>query len=165
MNWDIDNIEPGYLPDNRRELKLCRASLCFIYGLSRNHIKKVSEKMRKDNSSDITSIKYVKPYDHRSYFGDDYSMENIQAIFDGAGLDVSIAEERASLLRASDKYVECYLWMETYFYRFESQPNATEIHVDSTFKRSIWEEYCQAKLSTEGRLSEVRISYMYVHIF
>lgn len=155
MDWSIDNIEPGFLPDNRVALKLCRTSLCFIYGLSPNYIKKVSDKMRKDNTSDVTSIQYVKPFDHRSYFGDDYSVDDVQAIFNGAGLDVSIAEERASLLRASNVHIDCYCWMETYFYRFESQPNATEIHVDSTFKRSIWEEYVKADLPTEGRLSEV----------
>ncbi len=70
---------------------------------------------------------------------------------------VIFTETRAALLRASNLHIDSMVWMEEYFYQYESQPNAAQIHVDATFKRSIWQEYCKASLPSEGRLSEVII--------
>jgi hypothetical protein len=159
MNWTVD-LEPGWLPDSNKTLQLCRESFSFLYGFSPNLIKTTSRKMKAVMSADISSIHTERQYDHRSYFGNDYTIEEIQKIFDSNGLESNFTETRASLLRASNLHIDSMVWMEEYFYQYESQPNAAQIHVDATFKRSIWQEYCKAVLPSEGRLSEVNCLYM-----
>lgn len=155
MTWTVD-LDPGWLPDNKKTLQLCRESFSFLYGFSPNLMKKTSKKMKTVMSAGISSIKTERAYDHRSYFGSDYSIEDIQSIFDANGLECNYAEKRAALLRASNMHIDSMVWMEEYFYQYESQPNAAQIHVDATFKRTIWQEYCKAPLPSDGRLTEVR---------
>ena len=38
--------------------------------------------------------------------------------------------------------------MEDYFSRFESQPNAAEIHIDAMFKKDAYKDYLLFKQST-----------------
>ena len=154
MKWSVD-VDPGWLPDNKKSLQLCRESFSFLYGFSPNLMKKTSKKMKQVMSADIFSIKTERAYDHRSYFGSDYTIEEIQNIFDVNGLECNYAEKRAALLRASNLHIDSMVWMEDYFSQYESQPNAAQIHVDATFKRSIWQDYCKAALPSDGRLTEV----------
>ncbi len=163
MNWTVD-LDPGWLPDNKKTLQLCRESFSFLYGFSPNLMKKTSKKMKTVMSAGISSIKTERAYDHRSYFGSDYSIEDIQNIFDANGLECNYAEKRAALLRASNLHIDSMVWMEEYFYQYESQPNAAQIHVDATFKRTIWQEYCKAPLPSDGRLTEVLLSIFKVII-
>jgi hypothetical protein len=46
--------------------------------------------MKDIQSSEINSAKQENPFDHRSYFGHDFSLNDIQAIFDANGLDVGV---------------------------------------------------------------------------
>jgi hypothetical protein len=50
MNWNVQ-IDRGLLPENRVELKLCRQSLAFLYGLKVNVLKAIPQKMKTVNSS------------------------------------------------------------------------------------------------------------------
>ena len=69
-------------------------------------------------------------------------MEDVCKIFDDNGLDVGVMEQRAALVRSSNVHIDAMLWMESYFFQFESQPNSKQIHVDYyTFKRTIYEDY------------------------
>jgi hypothetical protein len=154
MKWSVD-LDPGWLPDNKKTLQLCRESFSFLYGFSPNLMKKTSKKMKEVMSADIFSIKTERAYDHRSYFGNDYTIEEIQNIFDANGVECNYAEKRAALLRASNLHIDSMVWMEEHFYQYESQPNAAQIHIDATFKRTIWQEYCKAPLPSDGRLTEV----------
>jgi hypothetical protein len=163
MKWTVD-LDPGWLPDNKKTLQLCRESFSFLYGFSPNLMKKTSKKMKTVMSAGISSIKTERAYDHRSYFGSDYSIEDIQNIFDANGLECNYAEKRAALLRASNLHIDSMVWMEEYFYQYESQPNAAQIHVDATFKRTIWQEYCKAPLPSDGRLTEVLLLILIVII-
>ena len=156
MKWTVD-LDPGWLPDNRKTLQLCRESFSFLYGFSPNLIKKTSKKIKSIMSAELSSIKAEAKYNHRSYFGDDFTIDHIQTIFDANGLESDYSERRAALLRASNLHIDSMVWMEEYFYQYESQPNAAQIHIDATFKRSIWQEYCKAPLPSTGRLSEVAI--------
>ena len=171
-DWTI-NIDAGYLPDhNQTKLNLCKESLCFLYGISANQIKRCAKKMKMQNTADIRSIRVERNFNHRSYFGDEYSMEDICKIFDDNGVDVGVMEQRAALVRSSNAHVDAMLWMESYFFQFESQPNSKQIHLDYSFKRSIYEEYRNAanqsalvnKLS-EGQFKELWSSlYDFVRI-
>eukprot|EP01036_Dinobryon_divergens_P035010 gene35010-45320_t len=87
-DWTI-NIDTGYLPDPKQtKLKLCKESLCFLYGISPNQIKRCAKKMKMQNTVDIRSIRVERNFNHRSYFGDEHSMEDICKIFDDNGVDV-----------------------------------------------------------------------------
>ena len=154
MKWTVD-LDPGWLPDNKKTLQLCRESFSFLYGFSPNLIKKTSKKIKDIMSADLSSIKTEAQYNHRSYFGDDFTIDDIQKLFDANGLESDYSERRAALLRASNIHIDSMVWMEEYFYQYESQPNANQIHIDATFKRTIWQEYCKAPLPSTGRLSEV----------
>jgi hypothetical protein len=39
MKWLVD-VDPGWLPDNKKTLQLCRESFSFLYGFSPNLMKK-----------------------------------------------------------------------------------------------------------------------------
>ena len=143
-DWSL-SIDSGLLPDpSQTKLKLCVSSICFLYGISPNQIKRCAKKMKTFNTSDITSARSERGYNHRSYFGDDFSMEDVCRIFDDNGLDVGVMEQRAALVRSSSAHIDAMLWMENYFFQFESQPNSKQIHVDFTYKRTIYEEYRNA---------------------
>ena len=43
MKWSVD-VDPGWLPDNKKTLQLCRESFSFLYGFSPNLMKKKSKK-------------------------------------------------------------------------------------------------------------------------
>lgn len=140
-DWSL-SIDSGILPDpSQTKLKLCVASICFLYGISPNQIKRCAKKMKTFNTSDIISARSERGYNHRSYFGDDFSMEDVCRIFDDNGLDVGVMEQRAALVRSSSAHIDAMLWMENYFFQFESQPNSKQIHVDFSYKRTIYEEY------------------------
>ena len=159
MNWTVD-LDRGWLPDSKQTLQLCRESFSFLYGFSPNLIKVTSKKMKAVMSADISSIRTERQYDHRSYFGKDFTIKDIQKIFDSNGVESNFTEQRAALLRASDIHIDAMVWMEEYFGQYECQPNAAQIHVDATFKRTIWQEYCKAPLPSKDRLSEVMFLYM-----
>jgi hypothetical protein len=116
FDWSID-VESSYLPDSKSKLILCRKAFCFLYGISEYSIKAISKKMKDTNSSDIKSFKGEKMFDHHSYFGDEYSLEDIRAIFDANDLEIGVNEARAGLVRASNAHIDAMLWMEDYFYR------------------------------------------------
>jgi hypothetical protein len=50
MNWNVQ-IDPGFLPDNKIELNLCRKANAFLHGIPQNSLKSVSSKMKDVNSS------------------------------------------------------------------------------------------------------------------
>ena len=75
-------------------------------------------KMKDMNSSDIRSSRKEKMFDHHSYFGDEYSLEDIRAFFDANDLEMGVTEARAGVVRASNAHIDAKLWMEDYFYRF-----------------------------------------------
>lgn len=142
-DWSVE-LDQLTLPSGEKRLQLCRHSFSFLYGLKPNTMKRIAKAMKDLQTSEIKSAKQEKPYDHRSYFGDDYSLNDIQAIFDANGLDVGISEARSGLVRASFSHIDAYLWMENYFYQFEHQPNSEEIHIDATWKVSIYNEYLES---------------------
>ena len=148
-DWSVD-LDQFTLPSGEKRLKLCRHSLSFIYGLKPNAMNRIAKAMKDLQSSEIKSAKQEKPFDHRSYFGNDYSLNDIQAIFDANGLDVGISEARSGLVRASFSHIDAYLWMENYFYQFEHQPNSEEIHIDATWKVSIFNEYLESISTTNA---------------
>ena len=59
-------------------------------------------------SADISSVRTESErlYDHRSYFGNDFSIDDIQKIFDSNGVESNFTETRAALLRASDVHID-----------------------------------------------------------
>lgn len=148
-DWSVD-LDQFTLPSGEKRLQLCRHSFSFIYGLKPNTMKRIAKAMKDLQSSEIKSAKQEKPFDHRSYFGNDYSLNDIQAIFDANGLDVGISEARSGLVRASFSHIDAYLWMENYFYQFEHQPNSEEIHIDATWKVSIFNEYLESISTTNA---------------
>ena len=153
-DWSVELDSSALLPSGGKQLQLCRHSFSFLYGLKPNTMKRISKAMKDLQTSEIKSARQEKPYDHKSYFGKEYSLNDIQAIFDGNGLDVGVSEARSGLVRASFSHIDAYLWMENYFYQFEHQPNSEEIHIDSTWKVSIYNDYLAATTS----LNETKIS-------
>ncbi len=122
--------------------------------------------MRNENSSDILSSVTERKYDHQSYFGDQYTMKEVKAIFDANGIDAHIKMQRLGLLRYSQNYIDAQIWMEKYFYRFEHQPNSKEIHLDPTFKRQIWLEYiADMKKMSDKTLSEGNFRFLWTQLF
>lgn len=90
FTWEV-KVDVGVMPNPEKlQLSLCRHSICFLYGLPLNTMKKISTKMKGTNTSDLMSMKTEKAYDHDSYFGDDYTMEDIKEIFDANGIDLGI---------------------------------------------------------------------------
>lgn len=149
-DWSVE-LDQFTLPSvEKKRLQLCRHSFSFLYGLKPNTMKRIAKAMKDLQSSEIKSAKQEKPFDHRSYFGSDYSLNDIQAIFDANGLDVGISEARSGLVRASFSHIDAYLWMENYFYQFEHQPNSKEIHIDATWKVSIYNDYLASISSTNA---------------
>jgi hypothetical protein len=153
-DWSVELDSSTFLPSGEKRLQLCRHSFTFLYGLKPNTMRRIGKNMKDNQSSEIKSAKQEKPYDHRSYFGRDYSLNDIQAIFDANGLDVGVSEARSGLVRASFSHIDAYLWMENYFYQFEHQPNSNEIHIDATWKVSIYNEY----LASTSTTSEAKVS-------
>ena len=161
-DWSI-SVEQGYLPvTSQGKMKLCVSSICFLYGISTNQIKRCAKKMKTFKTSDIKSARAERRYDHRSYFGNDFTMEDVCKIFDDNGLDGGVMEQRAALVRSSNTHIDAMLWMENYFFQFESQPNSKQIHIDYTFKRTIYEEYrssanpsAPANKLSEGQFKEL----------
>ena len=49
------------------EIKLCYSSFCFLYGIPGNAFKKISAKMKGENTADLKPARPSKPYDHHSY--------------------------------------------------------------------------------------------------
>jgi len=68
MKWTVD-LDPGWLPDNRKTLQLCRESFSFLYGFSPNLIKKTSKKIKSIMSADLSSLKTEAQYNHRAILG------------------------------------------------------------------------------------------------
>jgi hypothetical protein len=144
FDWNIDVGNNNFLPKSRSTLNLCRESFCFMYGISVNSMKRISSSMKTAGSSEITTAKKERDYNHHTYFGDQYTMQEIMDIFDDNDLNGGADEARASLLRSCNSHIDAMLWMKDYFDRFEHQPNSKQIHLDTSFKRAIWEEYCKA---------------------
>ena len=61
-------------------------------------------------SADISSIRTERLYDHRSYFGNDFSIEDIQKVFVSNGVESNFTKTRAALLRASDVHIDAIGW-------------------------------------------------------
>jgi len=141
MDWTIKVNRSNYLPDNKQTMDLCRQSFSFLYGLSKHSLIKISKKMKTVNSTDVFSSTTEKKYDHHSYFGDEFTLEDVQNVFDGNGIDADVQMKRGALLRYSQIFIDAEAWMEKYFYRFEYQPNSPQIHIDHNFKRDIFHEY------------------------
>ena len=152
---ELDSVTQHFLPSGKKRLQLCRHSFSFLYGLKPNMMKRIAKAMKDLQSSEMKSARKEIPFDHRSYFGHDYSLNDVQAIFDANGLDVGVSEARSGLVRASFAHIDAYLWMENYFDQFESQPNSKEIHIDATWKVSIYNEYLKA---TSPKLIESKLS-------
>ena len=152
--WSVELDSSTFLPSGKKHLQLCRHSFSFLYGLKPNTMKRIAKVMKDIQSSEIKSAKQEKPFDHRSYFGQEYSLNDIQAIFDANGLDVGVSEARSGLVRASFAHIDAYLWMENYFYQFEHQPNSKEIHIDATWKVSIYSDY----LASASTINESKVS-------
>jgi hypothetical protein len=124
-----------------KKLKLCRKGLCFLYDLRVNHVfKRIPRKMKIVNSSDILSSTSVYPWDHQIFFNK-ATFREVDEIFSDNELVVGRAEKQAALVRASFPSLDAKVWMDEYFSRYESQPNCSEIHVDATWKKTIYEEY------------------------
>lgn len=81
FNWKV-KVEAGSLPNLlSTDLKLCRHSICFLYGFPLSYMKRVSAKIKLTKSADLTSIKTARPWDHSTYF-EDVSMDDIKQIYD-----------------------------------------------------------------------------------
>ena len=63
------------------------------------------------------------------------------AIFKENGLDVDRQMRVAGLLLYSKNHIDAELWIQNFFFKFEHQPNSTQIHLDSTCKREIYLQY------------------------
>ena len=167
FDWSVD-VSKGFLPDSKTKLKLCRESFCFLYGISVNSMKRISRSMKNANSLDITSAKTPRNYDHQTYFGDETTVQELMDIFQENDLHFGL-DEKVGLLRSTNCHVDAYIWMQDYFFRFEHQPNSKQIHLDTTFKRSIWEEYCKMpseKLGTDLTvLSEGSFKFLWDSLF
>ena len=153
-DWSVELDSSTFLPSGEKHLQLCRHSFSFLYGLKPNTMKRIAKAMKDIQCSEIKSAKQEKPFDHRSYFGQEYSLNDIQAIFDANGLDVGVSEARSGLVRASFAHIDAYLWMENYFYQFEHQPNSKEIHIDATWKVTIYNDY----LASASTINESKVS-------
>jgi len=153
-DWSVELDASSFLPSGEKRLQLCRHSFSFLYGLKPNTMKRIAKAMKDIQSSEIKSAKQEKPFDHRSYFGHDFSLNDIQAIFDANGLDVGVSEARSGLVRASFSHIDAYLWMENYFYQYEHQPNSNEIHIDATWKVSIYNDY----VASSTAIKEAKVS-------
>ena len=151
-DWSVELDSSTFLPSGEKHLQLCRHSFSFLYGLKPNTMKRIAKAMKDIQSSEIKSAKQEKPFDHRSYFGQEYSLNDIQAIFDANGLDVGVSEARSGLVRASFAHIDAYLWMENY--QFEHQPNSKEIHIDATWKVTIYNDY----LASASTINESKVS-------
>jgi hypothetical protein len=112
FDWD-EEIGPNWLPDGNTKLKLCRSSICFLYGISVNKMKAISSKMKNANSLDITSSRTEREYNHRTFFN--YSFNKIDSIFRENQLDASASSIRAGLVRASNPSVDALIWLENHF--------------------------------------------------
>ena len=114
MNWDV-KLEPGYLPDGKVVLKLCRASFAFLYGLAVNKFKAIPAKIKELGSSNISSASKTRVWTHRTYFGDEFTLDDISDVFDanlGGGVDGgNIEMKRAGFLRHSMNHIGqlCFL--------------------------------------------------------
>ena len=84
-DWSVELDSTSFLPSSEKRLQLCRNSFSFLYGLKPNTMKRIAKAMKDIQSSEIKSAKQEKPFDHRSYFGHDFSLNDIQAIFDANG--------------------------------------------------------------------------------
>ena len=49
------------------------------------------------------------------FFGDDYTMDDVEKIFDDNGVGSNKAERRAALIRYSSVHIDAQLWMEQHF--------------------------------------------------
>jgi len=165
---ELDVATQQFLPSNKKRLQLCRHSFSFLYGLKPNMMKRIAKAMKDLHSSEMKSARKEIPFDHRSYFGHDYSINDVQAIFDANGLDVGVSEARSALVsRASFAHIDAYLWMENYFDQFESQPNSKEIHIDATWKVSIYNEYLKSvsPKNIESKLSLGQFKELWIALF
>lgn len=141
MNWNI-KVKSGKLPGSRTELKLCRKAFAFLYGFTPNRFKLASQAMKTAGSSDISSIKAVRDFDHSTSFSE-YTYDEVENIYMQNGLTIAGKDEiAAALLRGTYAHHDAYLWLEDYFDSFDMQPDSAQIHVDVTFKRAIYLEYC-----------------------
>ena len=59
MDWNVQ-IDPGFLPDGKLKLSLCRKGLAFLYGVKEHSLKAVSTKMKAVNSSGILFVFLVE---------------------------------------------------------------------------------------------------------
>ena len=165
-DWSVELDSSEFLPSGSKRLQLCRHSFSFLYGLKPNTMKRIANAMKDLQTSEIRSARQEKPFDHKSYFGKEYSLNDIQAIFDANGLDVGVSEARSGLVRASFSHIDAYLWMENYFYQFEHQPNSEEIHIDSTWKVSIYNEYLASTTSmNESKISLSHFKEIWLALF
>jgi len=78
------------------------------------------------------------------------TIDDVIAIFEENGLDVDRKMKVAGLLCYSKNHIDAELWMEKYFFKFEHQPNSTQIHLDSTWKREIYLQYVDDVSKIEG---------------
>ena len=94
-------------------------------------------------------------------------MEDVCKIFDDNGLDIGVMEQRAALVRSSNVHIDAMLWMENYFFQFESQPNSKQIHVEYTLKRTIYEEYRDSinPSAPAGKLSEGQFKELWSSLY
>ena len=165
-DWSVELDSATYLPSGKKQLQLCRNSFSFLYGLKPNTMKRIAKAMKDLKTTEMKSARQEKPYDHRSFFGKEYTLDDIQAIFDANGLDVGISEARSGLVRSSFAHIDAYLWMENYFYQFEHQPNSKEIHIDATWKVSIYNDYVASTSSiSESKLSLGNFKELWLALF
>jgi hypothetical protein len=106
--------------------------------------------MRELQDSEFKTIETAKEMDHRTYFGDDYTQEEVEEIFEGNGLLYGAKEKRAALCRSANVHVDATVWMEEYFDKFDFDPTSKQIHVDACFKRSIYQEYLKSRGHNRG---------------
>jgi hypothetical protein len=139
-DWSVV-IDTGFLPYGKNVLRLCRASICFLYGIHENVLKRCSQRIRAENTPDLGTITKTRDYDHKTYFGDEFTIQDIETIFEDNGIDLGVQARRAALVRASDIHIDAKDWMEQYFDKFCYDPTSKNIHIDVSYKRSIWEEY------------------------
>jgi hypothetical protein len=93
-------------------LDMCRESFCFLYGISVDCTKRVSKRMREQQTTDILRSHSVGKINHDTYLGSQTDRRELEIFKDNALFDLSLKHQRLALLRGSQAHLDAYNGME-----------------------------------------------------